>query len=95
MEIEKEIKRLKDEENQIEYPAVEKQKSKRPQVNINLWPLVPIILIISAVNYFGGDGESPNLWNYWWLIFLVKPMFLGWGKGWHWGKSCNTADGYV
>ncbi|MEM9777763.1 MAG: hypothetical protein AAF902_24515 [Chloroflexota bacterium] len=95
MDLEKEIKRLKDEEQEIEYPMVTKETANRLSININLWPLIPIVLIISAVSLFGGDGESRNIWNFWWLIFFVKPMFFGWGKGKHRGKSCNKTDGYV
>ena len=77
MVIEKENKRLKDEEKQIEYPSVLKKKGKRRSVNINLWPLIPILVIMMTVNYFSGNGEGQSIWNYWWLIFLVKPILFG------------------
>ncbi|MEM8863557.1 MAG: hypothetical protein AAGD96_35060 [Chloroflexota bacterium] len=95
MDVEKEIKRLKDEENEeIECPTVSKKKASRPKKAFNLWPLFPILAVIIAINLFTGNGESQNIWQYWWLIFFAKPFFFGWGKSWKTG-SCKQSSEFV
>ena len=72
MDIEKQIKKLKDEEK--EGPPVESMKQNCQQDNS--W-IFPAIIVFCLFSYFTTGEVFGSLWGYWWLIFFV-PMFAGW-----------------
>ena len=96
MDVEKEIKMLKEDEQSEVYPTGAKKEKARRTFNIELWPFIPAVVGIVLLSTFirNGDGEASNIWHYWWVIFLIKPIFFGWGKGWK-RSSCQKSDGFV
>ena len=95
MDIKTEIERLKDEEKNIEDVKSLKNEEQKRSVTLNLWPILPILIIVVTVSWFSNDGNGANLWRYWWLIFLVKPLFFGWGKKWKTNSSCVSKPEFV
>ncbi len=80
MDVKQEIQKLKDDEQQFDYPTAPKKDRPRIKVMFNLWPLFPILMIVAIMNIIMSATEASSFWNYWWVIFLIKPISLGWGK---------------
>ena len=72
MDIEKQIKKLKDEEKEGA-PAEFKQQTCQQNSS---W-IFPAIIVFCLFSYFTTGEVFGSLWGYWWLIFFV-PMFAGW-----------------
>lgn len=75
MNIEKEIKQLKEEERQNELDPFAQKPSKS---NDSGW-IVPAVIAVFLIKYFAtGSGFNLGaLAGYWWLIFFL-PLILGW-----------------
>ena len=80
MNVKQEIQQLKDEEKNIDYPTMISKGKSNIKFSFELWPLIPVLIIIGIANVILSATETSSFWNYWWLIFLIKPFFFGWGK---------------
>lgn len=68
-----------------EFESVEKPKGAAPPNSLRLGlGLILIGIVLLAIVFSGANG-----WNFWWLIFFVKPVLFGWSCG---GRSEQTGS---
>lgn len=80
MNIKQEIQQLKDNEQAGMNPETLKKDRPRVTFSFELWPFIPVLIVVGIANYLLSNSDASSVWNYWWLIFLVKPFLFGWGK---------------